>query len=106
VHGGHFVLIAGEDGNDWVEAASKIAAERSIPLRATRVGFGAVDHVDVRCAWLKNREITSTGAVLVRPDRFIAFRALEAVDDPFAMLSSAFDQVLATTSREVADARR
>jgi 2,4-dichlorophenol 6-monooxygenase len=106
VHGGHFVLIAGEDGNDWVEAAMRIAAARDIPLRATRVGFDAVDHVDVRCTWLKNREITSTGAVLVRPDRFIAFRALEAVDDPFTTLSSAFDQVLATTSREVADARR
>src|SRR5882762_5903455 len=94
--GGRFVLIAGEDGGDWVDAALKIAAERSIPLRATRVGFGDVDHVDVLCAWLKNRGISSTGAVLVRPDRYVGFRATDAVSDPAAALAGAFDQILAT----------
>jgi 2,4-dichlorophenol 6-monooxygenase len=96
IHGGHFVLIAGEDGGDWVEAALKIAAERSIPLRATRVGFGDVDHVDVMCRWLKNRGIGSKGAVLVRPDRFVGFRATDAVSDPMAVLAGAFDQILAS----------
>jgi 2,4-dichlorophenol 6-monooxygenase len=99
VHGGHFVLITGEDGLDWVEAASKIAAERNIPLRTTRVGFVDVDHVDVRCAWLKQRGVSSAGAVLVRPDRFIAFRCAEAVSDPTAKLNAAFDQILATSER-------
>jgi 2,4-dichlorophenol 6-monooxygenase len=93
------VLITGEDGWDWVEAASKIAAERNIPLRTTRVGFVDVDHVDVRCAWLKRRSVSSAGAVLVRPDRFIAFRCAEAVSDPTAVLNAAFDQVLATNER-------
>lgn len=99
VHGGHFVLIAGEDGLDWVEAASKIAAERNIPLRTTRVGFVDVDHVDVRCAWLKHRGVSSAGVVLVRPDRFIAFRSTEAVSDPAAVLNAAFDQILANNER-------
>jgi 2,4-dichlorophenol 6-monooxygenase len=94
VHDGHFVLIAGEDGRDWVDAAQKVAVGLGIPLRTTRVGFGDVDHVDVRCAWLKNREITSAGAVLVRPDRHIAFRAAGAVIDPVAELSAAFGQIL------------
>lgn len=96
IHGGHFVLIAGEDGGEWVDAALKIAAERGIPLRATRVGFGDVDHVDVQCAWLKNRGIGSKGAVLVRPDRYVAFRAIDAVSDPTTVLAAAFDQILAT----------
>ena len=95
VHDGHFVLIAGEDGRDWVTAAETIAERRAVPLRATRVGFGDVDHVDVRCAWLKQREITTTGAVLVRPDRFVAFRAAVAVSDPEAELEAAFDRMLA-----------
>jgi 2,4-dichlorophenol 6-monooxygenase len=99
VHGGHFVLITGEDGLDWVEAASKIAAERNIPLRTTRVGFVDVDHVDVRCAWLKHRGVSSAGVVLVRPDRFIAFRSPEAVSDPAAALNAVFDQILATNER-------
>jgi hypothetical protein len=45
---------------------------------------------------LKNRGISSTGAVLVRPDRYVGFRATDAVSDPAAALAGAFDQILAT----------
>jgi 2,4-dichlorophenol 6-monooxygenase len=96
IHGGHFALIAGEDGHDWVEAATKIAAQRRLPLRAARVGLGQVDFIDVRLAWTKQREISATGAVLVRPDGHIAFRSTAAVDDPVTALSAAFDQILHT----------
>ncbi|MFC4948368.1 FAD-dependent monooxygenase [Pseudonocardia sp. GCM10023141] len=96
VHGGHFVLIAGEDGQDWVDAAEKLAAERGIALRAARVGVLDSDYVDVRCAWLKHRGITSTGAVLVRPDRYVGFRSAAGVDDPLSALTTAFGQILAT----------
>jgi 2,4-dichlorophenol 6-monooxygenase len=54
------------------------------------------DYVDVRCAWLKNREISSAGAVLVRPDRYIAFRSIDGVDDPHAVLTAALSQILST----------
>jgi 2,4-dichlorophenol 6-monooxygenase len=91
---GHFVLIAGEDGLQWVDAARQLAAEWNLPIRAVRVGFGNVEYIDVRCAWLKNRAITSTGAVLVRPDRFVAWRALAAAADPKATLADALDQIL------------
>jgi 2,4-dichlorophenol 6-monooxygenase len=94
VHDGHFVLIAGEDGQAWIEAAELLAVQRDIPLRVTRVGFGDVDHVDVRCAWLKQRGISPAGAVLVRPDRHVAFRAAGTATDPVAELSAAFGQVL------------
>ncbi|WAM14782.1 FAD-dependent oxidoreductase [Rhodococcus sp. JS3073] len=100
VHGDYFLLIAGEDGNAWVEAAEKLAAEHNLPLRAVRVGVLDSDYVDVRCAWLKNREITSTGAVLVRPDRYIAFRSMEAVDDPKAVLTGTLNQILSTDLTE------
>lgn len=100
VHGDNFLLIAGEDGHAWVEAAEKLAAEHDLPLRAVRVGVMDSDYVDVRCAWLKNREITSTGAVLVRPDRYIAFRSMEAVDDPKAVLTGTLNQILSTDLTE------
>ncbi|WP_351232340.1 FAD-dependent monooxygenase [Streptomyces sp. NPDC002133] len=96
IHGGHFALIAGENGHDWVEAATKIAEQRNLPLRAARVGLGEVDFVDTRLAWAKQRGISATGAVLVRPDGHVAFRSAASVDNPAAALSAAFDQILHT----------
>jgi 2,4-dichlorophenol 6-monooxygenase len=107
IDGGHFALIAGEDGQEWVEAAIAIAEQRQVPLRAARVGLGEVDLVDVRLAWLKQREISRTGAVLVRPDGHIGFRSIAAVDDPFDALGAAFTDILHTTqSREGRVGRR
>jgi 2,4-dichlorophenol 6-monooxygenase len=93
-HEGHFVLVAGEEGHDWIAAAQTAAEERDLPLRATRIGFGDVDHVDIQCAWLKHRAISATGAILVRPDGHVAFRAPEAVVDPLGALAAALDQIL------------
>ncbi len=96
IHRGHFVLIAGEDGHDWVEAAEKAAIRKGIALNSARVGMGDVDLVDIRFAWLKNRGISRTGAVLVRPDGHLAFRSPHSVDDPLAVLDSALNRILAT----------
>ena len=38
---GRFLLIAGEDGNSWCEAASQLAAEADLPLDVLRI-----DHLD------------------------------------------------------------
>jgi 2,4-dichlorophenol 6-monooxygenase len=99
VHGGKFLLLAGEDGHAWVEAANKIAAENDLPLVAGTVGVLDSDFVDVRCAWLKNRGISAGGVVLVRPDRYVAFRSIDAVDDPQTTLRNALSQILDTELR-------
>jgi hypothetical protein len=41
---GRFLLIAGEDGQAWCEAARQLAAEADIPLDAVRIG-----HLDGDC---------------------------------------------------------
>src|SRR5262249_24531653 len=71
ISGGRFVLLTGEDGVAWVEAAAKIAADHGIPLVAGTVGVRGADYVDVWAAWLKNRGIGPGGAVLIRPDRYV-----------------------------------
>jgi len=96
-HRGHFVLIAGEDGHDWIEAAEKAAARKGVALNTARVGMGDVDLVDIRFAWLKNRGISRTGAVLVRPDGHLAFRSHGAVEDPLAALDAVLNHVLNTS---------
>ena len=92
---GRFLLIAGEDGQAWIEAARHIATETGIPLDALRIGHLDGDLYDPRCAWLRHRQIASDGAILVRPDRFIAWRQLTADHDPRAALAGALSQILA-----------
>jgi 2,4-dichlorophenol 6-monooxygenase len=72
---GRFLLIAGEDGHAWCDAARQLAAETNIPLDAVRIGHLDGGYHDPRCGWQRHRQIASDGAVLVRPDRFIAWRS-------------------------------
>jgi 2,4-dichlorophenol 6-monooxygenase len=53
------------------------------------------DMYDPRCTWLRHRQIPSDGAILVRPDRFVAWRHPTASKDPFAALARALSQILA-----------
>jgi 2,4-dichlorophenol 6-monooxygenase len=91
---GRFVLIAGEQGHAWVEAARKLAQERDLPLDAFTIGMHDGDHFDFRGEWLKRREFGPSGAVLVRPDHFIAWRAMDIDTNPEAALTSALAKVL------------
>ena len=92
---GRFLLIAGEDGEPWCEAARQLAAEADLPLDAVRIGHLDGDLYDPRSTWLRHRQIASGGAVLVRPDRFIAWRHPAGTGDPRAALAAALSQVLA-----------
>ncbi len=92
---GRFLLIAGEEGEDWVQAAREVATSTGLPLDAIRIGHVDGDLFDPRCTWLRHREIHANGAILVRPDRFIAWRSLGAADDPAAELATALSAVLA-----------
>ncbi len=44
--------------------------------------------------WTRAREIADGGCVLVRPDRFVAWRSHDLVDDPVGALRAAMDQIL------------
>ncbi|HEX9352887.1 MAG TPA: hypothetical protein VF933_03575 [Streptosporangiaceae bacterium] len=87
--------MAGEDGQAWCEAALQLAAETGLPLDAVRIGHLDGDLYDPRCTWLRHRQITSDGAILVRPDRFIAWRHQTRTSDPRAALADALSQILA-----------
>ena len=66
-----------------------------LPLDAVRIGHVDGDLFDPRCTWLRHREIGADGAILVRPDRFVAWRSLGAAEDPAAELAAALGQILA-----------
>jgi 2,4-dichlorophenol 6-monooxygenase len=95
VRPGTFLVIAGEEGMAWCEAAEQVAGELDPPLDAVRIGHLDGDLFDPRCTWLRRREFGPEGAVLVRPDRFVAWRSMGAVEQPAEALRSALEQVLA-----------
>ncbi|MBV9423193.1 MAG: FAD-dependent monooxygenase [Solirubrobacterales bacterium] len=92
---GRCLLIAGEEGGAWCEAANELSSEAGIPLDAVRIGHIDGDLYDPRSAWVRHREIQSDDAILVRPDRFVGRRASSAADDPVGELAGALGQILA-----------
>lgn len=85
-----FLLIAGEAGDAWCKAARAVADNRGLPLTAVTIGHLEGDYLDPHCSWLNQREIASDGAILIRPDRFVAWRSIHSVQDP----STVLDRVL------------
>lgn len=98
VSGGHFLVLAGEEGQDWVDAARRLAEERGLRVKAHTLGLEGSDYVDVRMAWMKNRAIGRGGVVVVRPDRYISYRSAGAVEDAAQELGTVFDAMLSTHS--------
>jgi 2,4-dichlorophenol 6-monooxygenase len=91
---GQFLLITKEGGEGWIQAAAHIAQEQGLPLSAISVNPFSGDWLDSRFDWLRQREVSSEGAVLVRPDRYIAWRSFGASENPRAALEEALGQVL------------
>ena len=91
---GRFLLIAGEGGQDWCDAAAALAAENDLPVDAVRIGHIDGDLFDPRLAWAQFRGITEKGAVLVRPDRVVGWRCAGAAADATRTLAEALGTIL------------
>jgi 2-polyprenyl-6-methoxyphenol hydroxylase-like FAD-dependent oxidoreductase len=92
-----FVLLAAEDGAAWREAMQEIAAARRVNAGAYIVGATG-DLVDEDGRWSDVFGVGSTGAVLLRPDGHVAFRAQSEAESPRATLDAAFDQIFGLSS--------
>jgi 2,4-dichlorophenol 6-monooxygenase len=83
----------GVAGEHWVEAAARIASELGVPIQAACIGLRQ-DFDDVDGEWIKIREVSDRGCLLVRPDRFIAWRSHDLAGDPAGALRHAMLSVL------------
>ncbi|MEP7243737.1 MAG: FAD-dependent monooxygenase [Gammaproteobacteria bacterium] len=80
---GNYLLLAGSEGRDWIEAAEAVAGDFSgIPIDAYCVG---TDLVEADGAFESTYGISSTGATLIRPDGFVAWRRASATDGASAV---------------------
>ncbi|WP_422125639.1 hypothetical protein [Streptomyces caatingaensis] len=86
-----FTLLAGRDGTEWTEAAAA-ATSLGVKVTAHRVGGELQDHDD---AFAAAYGIGAAGAVLVRPDGFVAWRAEDRSPEPGRELERALARILA-----------
>jgi 2,4-dichlorophenol 6-monooxygenase len=93
-----FTLVVGAAGQPWLDAAGKVSAELGVEVAGVRVSLG-LDVNDVYGDWMRRREIGDRGCLLVRPDRIVAWRAHDLVDDPKAALHSAMASILGMGER-------
>ena len=87
-----FVLLAGPDGEAWHESASGAGEALDVPLDAYVVGGGEVR--DPAAAFAAAYGISAAGAVLVRPDGFVAWRARDAAGASEATVCDALEALL------------
>lgn len=88
LYGDGFVLLTGDDGTAWHEAAAELARQADIPLAAHTAALPAAE---LRRLY----GITPSGASLIRPDGFVCWRSTERAADPGKALSTALGRVLA-----------
>jgi 2,4-dichlorophenol 6-monooxygenase len=91
---GSFTLLTGIGGEGWVSAATAIAAQRGLPLKAVVIGPGH-EYEDPFGDWSRASEIEDDGAILVRPDHVVAWRSKSRTSNSEATLKAALDRILA-----------
>jgi hypothetical protein len=80
-----FTLLAGAKAADWTEAA------KALEVTSVAVGNGSLQPADER--WREAYGIGDDGAVLVRPDGYVAWRSASGVADPARTLAGAMNAI-------------
>ncbi len=92
--GRDLVLLCGPAAAPWARAAMAIAWGAAAPLAVHRLG---ADLIDLEERWQQAFGVGASGAVLLRPDGFIAWRAQGAVNSPGDVLTNVLARVLCRT---------
>jgi 2-polyprenyl-6-methoxyphenol hydroxylase-like FAD-dependent oxidoreductase len=90
--GRNFVLLTGAEGAAWQAAAPAVAKELGVTLDVHVVGDDGL--ADAEGSFLRSFGISPSGAVLVRPDGFVGWRAVTAADAPDNALRQALQALL------------
>ncbi len=90
---GRIVLLTGSNGSSWCEAAKTMASKMGIDLAAYRVG-GDGDLIDKENGWQTKMRMPDNGAMLVRPDGYVAWRSMTMPANPAEQLESALVHIL------------
>jgi hypothetical protein len=93
----YVLLAAGEaDGEAWHDAAAQVTAATGVALDAYVVGRDVQDP-DSRFA--EAYGLSADGATLLRPDGFVAWRSVGALDEPAHVLTDVVASTLGVDAR-------
>lgn len=95
-----FALLTGPGGEVWAEAAAKAATRTGIAIDVHAIGSGTL--LDPYGEWEAVRGVGTTGCVLVRPDRHVAWRAERFRPDSAGTLTAVIQQVLGAPPQPLA----
>ncbi|SDG70639.1 FAD-dependent oxidoreductase [Klenkia brasiliensis] len=90
---GRFTVLTGIGGEGWVDAAAAVGGELGLEVASAVVGPGRA-HDDLYGDWARVRGTSDGGALLVRPDGYVAARWAGPVDDATGALGAALRTVL------------
>ena len=88
----HFSLISFGAHESWTEAVERVG---KVPVRQLRVGIDLELPDD---AWQTNCGVEPTGALLIRPDQHVAWRAASLPEQPAASLTAALGRIVGESS--------
>ncbi|WP_434666726.1 FAD-dependent monooxygenase [Paraburkholderia sp. A3BS-1L] len=90
---GAFTVLTGPGGEAWIDAARQMGEEFGVDVKAVSIAHGT-GTFDAYGDWVRQRGIEDHGCLLVRPDRFVAWRSEALADDPAGELRRVFSQIL------------
>ena len=88
----NFCLLAARDGGGWCHAARQAAAEFGLAIDAHQVDRGDISDPDGRFADAYG--LSPSGAVIVRPDGFVAWRAVDGATASKATMTALLSSLL------------
>jgi len=91
---GRFTILTGIGGQGWVEAARVVGKELGVEIACHTIG-PRQQWQDFTGDWARIREIRDSGALLVRPDQHVAWRADAKAADPAGELRRVLKSILA-----------
>ncbi|PXX07289.1 FAD-dependent monooxygenase [Mycolicibacterium moriokaense] len=91
--GAGFTLFTADDDAAWSDAAASASKTIGVPISVQRIGTA----LDVDGSWAAATRLAPDGALLVRPDDFVAWRADQLPHSPEDDLGRVLGQILGRT---------
>jgi 2,4-dichlorophenol 6-monooxygenase len=94
-----FTLITGIGGKAWHEAAKSVATELGVRIETACIGLRQ-QFDDLLGEWTKIRDVSDQGCILVRPDRFLAWRSQTLPAEPTVELRKVLLSILGRDAKQ------